>query len=78
MDVTVVGVFESVDGRVRAVVHQRGDGMFQVDLQRLVAGDGEFEPREYWSPAGRSLTLADTRERAAALALEMVGRPDES
>jgi hypothetical protein len=74
MGQVVVEQLSSADGKRRARIVQRAaDGLFSVELERLVPGEGPYEPREYWSPVRQSVTIADTLERARALAKESLG-----
>ena len=70
----VVEELSSSDGKRRARIVQRAaDGLFSVELERLVPGEGPYEPREYWSPVRQPVTIADTLERARELAKEDLG-----
>ena len=70
----VVEELSSSDGKWRArIVRRAADGLFSLEIERLVPGDGLHEPREYWSPVRQSVTIADTLERARELAKEALG-----
>ncbi len=73
----ILEVIEASDGSTRAVIRQRQDGMFQVELERLVRGDGEFEPNVYWSPLSKRVSLTDSLERAIVISLDAVGTAQE-
>ena len=74
MSQLLVEELSSSDGKRRArIVRRAADGLFSVEFERLVPGDGPYEPREYWSPVRQSVTIADTLERARELAKESLG-----
>jgi hypothetical protein len=70
----VVEELLSSDGKRRALIVQRAaDGLFVVEIERLVSGEAPHEPREYWSSFRQSVTIADTLDRARELAREALG-----
>jgi hypothetical protein len=68
----ILHVIFSEDRTCKAEINWRRDGLFQVWLFREVPGDGECEPRAYWSPSGRETILADSLDRAKTLAEEAI------
>lgn len=64
----ILEVIFSEDRTRKAEITWRRDGLFQVWLSREVPGEGEYEPEVYWSPLGRQAILADSLDRAKALA----------
>lgn len=68
IDSPTLEVIFSEDRTRKAEIGLRRDGLFQVWLFREVAGEGEFEPKVYWSPFGRETILTDSLDRAKALA----------
>lgn len=61
-------------GMRRALIYRRADGVFMVEIERLVPGDGMVES-DYWSRETREVILTDTIERARTLAHERLAVP---
>ncbi|WP_146646598.1 hypothetical protein [Labilithrix luteola] len=69
----ILEVIFSGDRTCKAEITWRRDGLFQIWLFREVPREGEYEPEVYWSPFGREAILADSLERAKALAEDEIG-----
>lgn len=63
---------------IRALISERGDGLFSVEFERLMPGDPEHCEPSYWSPLHRPKTVVDTFERARAIALEVLAGEAEA
>ena len=71
---TVVEVQWSSSRERRANIVRRGDGLFQVEVERLRPAAPELEEPAQWVPDGRAVILADTLEKARELAaFELAG-----
>ncbi len=64
----VVQEIPSGDGKRKATLWRREDGLIEVEILRWVPGH-DHEP-SYWSRVGRGVTLIDTVEKARAVAVE--------
>ncbi len=69
MDQTRIEDITNEGGMRRAVVYLRSDGLFLVEVERMVPGEVDVE-LGYWSRETRRVILTDTIERARALARE--------
>ena len=67
-DNPILAVLFSDDRTRKAEISLTPEGLYQVVAYREVVGDGEFEPKAYWSPMGKRIILADTMDRATNLA----------
>ncbi len=61
----------SSDGAMRAVITQRRDGLFSIEIERHgVENAKEYGKFEYWASVSTSAIIVDTIERARAAAVE--------
>jgi hypothetical protein len=68
----VVQTIHSADGELRAVIKQRIDGKYQVEIQRFVREDSpEFGPNDHW--VRQSAPITDTLSSAVDIAASYVG-----
>lgn len=77
MSEAVVEELRSKDGRIRANIVRRRDGLLSVQVERLVHGDRDLEG-DYWSPEHGPVVIIDTLERAREFAREAVERASAS
>jgi ATP-dependent 26S proteasome regulatory subunit len=71
----VVQTVHSADGQMRAMIKQRADGNYQVEIQRLVHEDSqEYGQSDYW--VRQSAPITDTLSSAVDIAVRHV-RPEE-
>jgi hypothetical protein len=67
----IVQTIHSADGQMRAVIKQRADGKYQVEIQRFVREDSqEFGQNDHW--ARQSAPMTDTLSSAVDIALGYV------
>lgn len=67
----VVQTIHSTDGQLRAVIKQRADGKYQVEIQRFVREDSqEFGQNDHW--ARQSAPITDTLSSAVDIAASYV------
>lgn len=63
----------AADGKRRAVISHRPDGVFQVIIERQIAGDGLYEPRSYWSRETGGPSLVSSLQQALDVARAHLG-----
>jgi hypothetical protein len=69
----VAEVIPSPDGKHRALILRRPDGLVQVEIERYFKGDGVYEP-PHWDRVSETVIIADTVDRARLLAHEEMER----